>query len=517
MEQTDVVIIGGGCVAAGIARDLSMRKIPCILLMQKDPAYGFISRCSGVLESGALHAVADPVAAREFYFENRIISRIAESFVEETDGLLVLLPGDDLEYISQLLQTLRQLGIPARRLSARKAMDKEPALAPEVIEAIAVPDATVNPYTLALANAHSASEHGAQLWIDCTVLAMLVEEGEVKGVHTRCQRTGEEIDIRARCVINAASANVSAIAAMAGIPLPLGFSKLSFVLTESRLTRGVVRRCQLPSLKGEVIVPSECQTILRTAPMEMLNLDHVAASPEEVDRIIEQAGQMVPSARETRAIRAFATIQTFLEIRRPSIPPAAYRGIVILDHGVKDGVRGFYTVLGGKLTTYRRAAQLASDAVCRRLGVSAECTTHRETLPKMEDLSTKATAGRMPSVTPFAQAPKPGDEIVCQCKKIYSSEIENSLVSPGPFGLGDIQHLTGAGIGSCQGGVCSTRILSILADKGMLPEDKSNKALREFLEERWKGVFPVAWGDCLREEELIRAIVMETFNLDHSK
>ncbi|MCP5821441.1 anaerobic glycerol-3-phosphate dehydrogenase subunit A, partial [Klebsiella pneumoniae] len=57
------------------------------------------------------------------------------------------------------------------------------------------------------------------------------------------------------------------------------------------------------------------------------------------------------------------------------------RGIVLLDHEKRDGLRGFLTITGGKLMTYRLMAEWATDAVCEKLGITAHCSTAEEPLP----------------------------------------------------------------------------------------------------------------------------------------
>jgi glycerol-3-phosphate dehydrogenase len=78
--------------------------------------------------------------------------------------------------------------------------------------------------------------------------------------------------------------------------------------------------------------------------------------------------------------------------------------------------------------------------------------------------------------------------------------------------LQDILHRTRLAKGTCQGGFCVYRLLGVLHDLGMVKED-SNKALKGFLEERWKGIRPILWGSALKEEELIEGIYNGIFNL----
>jgi glycerol-3-phosphate dehydrogenase len=80
--------------------------------------------------------------------------------------------------------------------------------------------------------------------------------------------------------------------------------------------------------------------------------------------------------------------------------------------------------------------------------------------------------------------------------------------------LQDILHRTRLAKGTCQGGFCVYRLLGILNEQrkqGGL--GGSNRILKAFLEERWKGIRPVLWGVSLKEEELIESIYKGLFNL----
>ena len=75
--ETNVIIVGGGATGAGIARDLSIRGLRCVLIEKNDIASGTTGRNHGLLHSGARYAVKDHESARECIRENRILKKIA--------------------------------------------------------------------------------------------------------------------------------------------------------------------------------------------------------------------------------------------------------------------------------------------------------------------------------------------------------------------------------------------------------------------------------------------------------
>jgi glycerol-3-phosphate dehydrogenase len=56
------------------------------------------------------------------------------------------------------------------------------------------------------------------------------------------------------------------------------------------------------------------------------------------------------------------------------------RAFYVLDHEKLDGVGGFVTITGGKLTTSRLMAEKTADLVCEKIGVQEPCRTHQEKL-----------------------------------------------------------------------------------------------------------------------------------------
>lgn len=111
--SADVIIIGGGATGAGIARDCALRGIDCILLERYDIATGATGRNHGLLHSGARYAVNDHESAEECILENKILKRIARHCVEDTKGLFITLPEDDLNYQKIFIQSCTKAGIEA--------------------------------------------------------------------------------------------------------------------------------------------------------------------------------------------------------------------------------------------------------------------------------------------------------------------------------------------------------------------------------------------------------------------
>ena len=64
----------------------------------------------------------------------------------------------------------------------------------------------------------------------------------------------------------------------------------------------------------------------------------------------------------------------------------------------------------------------------------------------------------------------------------------------------DLRRRTRVGMGTCQGELCACRAAGLLG-KAKGCTEKAKKDLTDFMNERWKGMYPLAWGQTLREAE----------------
>ena len=118
----DVIVIGGGITGAGTARDCSMRGLKTLLLERFDFTAGATGRNHGLLHSGARYAVTDQESATECIKENMILRKIASHCVEETDGLFITLPEDDLAFQSTFVASCQKAGIAPTMMALSAAL-----------------------------------------------------------------------------------------------------------------------------------------------------------------------------------------------------------------------------------------------------------------------------------------------------------------------------------------------------------------------------------------------------------
>ena len=501
--RTEVLIIGGGATGAGIARDLSLRGIPCLLIERGDFLSGASGRNHGLLHSGGRYAVSDPEAARECIAENRIHKRIAPHCIEPTDGLFVSLPEDGLQFRDRFLKACEETEIPTTLLSRDEALALEPDLNPDLLSAIRVPDGAIDPFTLVMGNIRDAGKRGAKFLTHTEIDSLTLDKGVVKTVRTRDLFHGEPHLIEASYFVNATGAWTNSFLAFAGVRIPLALSKGSLLVTNQRISHRVINRCR-PASDGDIIVPNKTVSILGTTSIRASDADSAEASPPEIDLLIQETSRMVPKIGQARFIRAYAGIRPLFQSEEKGDDRFISRGFYLIDHEKRDGIKNLLTITGGKFVTYRLMAEKVSDLLCRKMGICIPCSTHRAPLPgpgQQEGLKSKGCL-----------VPSRRGEIICDCERIRRDEVEEFLGDERVKDLQDILHRTRLAKGTCQGGFCIYRLLGTLHEMGMA-RGETNRTLRGLLEERWRGIRPILWGTALKEEELIEAIYKELFNV----
>ena len=518
MNQTyDVIIIGGGATGAGIARDCSLRGIKALLLERSDISTGATGRNHGLLHSGARYAVTDHESAVECIRENMILRRIAAHCVEETDGLFITLPEDGLDYQARFVEACRKAGIRADVLDPEEARRLEPAANPSLIGAVRVPDGAVDPFRLTSSNILDATAHGAEIRTYTEVRELIREQDRIVGVKAYDYRTHVELEFRAQVVVNAGGIWGHGIAAKAGITVNMLPAKGALLIFGHRVNRMVLNRCRKPA-DADILVPGDTISLIGTTSSKIPydQIDNMIITPDEVDLLLREGEKLSPLLARTRILRAYAGVRPLVASDDDPSGRTVSRGIVLLDHATRDGMEGFITITGGKLMTYRLMAEWATDLICKKIGNDGKCRTAEIPLPgsteSREEVDRKTRnkpiAQRRSSIarhgalaTRIDGTDSIKNSLVCECEEVSIGEVEYALENLSVNNLVDLRRRTRVGMGTCQGELCACRAAGLMGRKDPVCARKAKADLVSFLNERWKGMAPIAWGDTLRESE----------------
>jgi glycerol-3-phosphate dehydrogenase len=513
--ETDVFIIGGGVTGTGIMRDLALRGLQTLLIDRKDLCAGASGGNHGLLHSGGRYVSNDRHSAIECREESTILKHVAPQCIEETGGLFVAVEGDPPEFAESFGDFCKPAGIDCETLSIAEARKLEPLLSEQLFKAYRVQDATIDPFRLALLNVAHARQLNNSIYRPHTeVLQFTIKNESITAAVCRDNRTNSVITVRANQYINASGAWAMNIAQLAGCKdVSLLYSKGTLLVSHDRLTTHVINRLRPPA-DGDILVPGGTVSILGTTSIRTDDLETVKPTVSEIDKNIAEGTAMIPALATARYIRAFSRVRPLLQITDSSDDREATRGFALLDHKGQN-LSNFCTITGGKLTTYRLMAEKTADLVAGRSGNKVQCQTR--TVPLPEEESCKWTE---PGASPkyWYKANNPEDMLLCECEMVPQSAIDEIVKgAPGAeeeMTLEAIALRSRAGKGPCQGSFCGIRIAAYLYDRGYYQDKTGLIHMRNFFDERFKGMRTIIWGQQAAQMELAEALHCGLLGLD---
>jgi glycerol-3-phosphate dehydrogenase len=511
--STDVLVIGGGATGAGVAWDAALRGYDVVLADRADLAEGTSGRFHGLLHSGGRYVVKDPKAAEECIAENRVLRAVAADCIEDTGGLFVTTPFDDPAYADRFLEGCRATDVDCEEVDPARALQDEPLVHPGITRAFRVPDASIDAWKTVWGLARGAQQRGAHVLPYHGAVAVHRSGDEVTGARLRDVRTGEEVDVEAAVTVNAAGAWAGRIADMARIEgvrvLP---GRGIMIAMNHRLVNTVINRCQMPT-DGDILVPIRTVSVIGTTDVHTDDPDDHTVLQNEVDAMLDDGEKLVPGFRHARALRVWTGVRPLFEDAKGDETDTrdVTRAHALLDHEQRDGVRRFVTITGGKLTTFRLMAEETVDAVCRQLRDQRPCTTRTEALPGSEAGAHYRLGERLQRKERELRS----EQLVCECELISRRKLEEVMRRRATANLDDIRRSLRLGMGPCQGGFCIYRAAGILHGLDGLDAPAANGALLRFLQERWKGTWPILYGDQLRQARLDDWIFHGILDVEH--
>ncbi|HVI49724.1 MAG TPA: anaerobic glycerol-3-phosphate dehydrogenase subunit GlpA [Candidatus Sulfotelmatobacter sp.] len=533
MDRTQVIIIGGGATGAGILWDLSLRGIHAVLLEKRDLANGATGRCHGLLHSGARYVVKDAEAARECLSENQIIKTIAPHCVHDVGGLFVRYPQDDPAFFAQWDEACAKVGMPTSRLNATETLELEPNLPKDVLGASTCPDAHIDVFQLTLSNLQAAVAKGGRFRPYSEVTSIEQAGGRVTGVRYKDSRTGEEGEIACEMIVNAGGGWAQQIASMAGLDVPVRCDKGSLLVLNHNLVTRVVNRCRKPG-DADILVPAGPVCILGTSSYTVPGPEGLKAEPEELAHLLQLGSELVPMMAEARVLRVFSGVRPLYVPKEAggSAGREISRGFVLLDHGERDGLLGFVSIVGGKLTTYRLMAEVTANLVAKRLGVDEPCRTAttplraatdpalpekvRQLLPvQAANIAERRLGPDLAKLIGLIEADPDMAEIICECEQVSRAEIEMVMSDQALVPvktINDVGRRSRLGFGSCQGTFCGYKAMLAGYRRGLWTAEEAADEFKRYLDERWKGQAQVPRGKQIEQLMLSHDLFGPTYH-----
>lgn len=448
----DVIIIGAGVSGCASARELSRYKARiCVLEKAEDVCCG-TSKANSAIAHAGYDAPVGSLMARLNVQGSQLMEQLSKEldFEFKRIGSLVLCrTQEDRPKLQELYDRGAANGVEGLRIVEQEELRAmEPNISEDAVAALYAPTAgIVCPFGMNIAFAENACANGVEFKFDT----------EVQGVHKT--EKGWAVDtnqgqFEGRCVVNAAGVYADTIHNMVSDKkIKITPRRGDYCLLDKSAGNHVSSVIfALPNKYGKGILVSPTvhgNLLVGPTAIDIENKEGVNTTREGLDQVLERAGESVKNLPMRSVITSFAGLRAHEEKHEFII-------------GEVEDAAGFVDCAGIEspgLTASPAIGMMVADIVRDLLNLeeNPEFTGTRQGILNPNDLSVTERKELI------RKNPAYGN-IICRCEMITEGEIIDAIRRPlGAKSLDGVKRRTRAGMGRCQAGFCSPRVMEILA------------------------------------------------------
>ncbi|ADI00043.1 glycerol-3-phosphate dehydrogenase/oxidase [Salisediminibacterium selenitireducens] len=384
-EELDILVIGGGITGAGIALDAVDRGLKTGLVEMQDFAAGTSSRSTKLVHGGLRYLKQlDFKVVSETGKERAIVYENAPHVTNPEWMMLPIIKGGTYGKLAtsvglRVYDFLAGVHRKERRmmLSKKETQEREPLLRTDMLKGGGVyVEYKTDDARLTLETIKAAVEKGALATNYSKAERLIYERGKVVGAVIMDLASGEEFEVRAKKVVNAAGPWVDELREQDG-------SKTGKYLYLTKGIHIVVDQSRFPLKQavyfdteddGRMIfaIPRGNKTYIGTTDtFYKEDITHPRMTEADLDYVIKASNYMFPGVNLTRED---------VESSWTGLRPLIYEeGKSASEISRKDETfeseSGLLSIAGGKLTGYRKMAERIVDIVVKQQGIKAKCRT----------------------------------------------------------------------------------------------------------------------------------------------
>ena len=448
----DIVIIGAGVSGCAIARELSRYKASiCVVEKCEDVCCGTSKANSAIVHAG-YDAEHGSLMARLNVRGNELmepLSRELDFPFRRNGSLVVMLHEEDRPALEKLLENGRANGVRDLRILERDELRAmEPNVSPEAVAALYAPTGgIVCPFGLTIALAENACTNGVEFRFNTQVTGLSKNKNG-----WAVQTNGGILDTR--YVVNAAGLYSDVIHNMVSADkIHITPRRGDYCLLD-KTTGDFVKHTifQLPGKYGKGVLVSPTvhgNTIVGPTAIDIEDREGTNTTAEGLNELIEKAGGTVDGLPIRQVITSFAGLRAHEDHHEFRIGEVADAPQFIDCAGIESP----------GLTSSPAIGITVADMLRDKLDLKPNpnfCGTRKGVLDpkKLTPEAYNELIRREPAY----------GRVICRCETVTEGEILDAIHRPlGAKSLDGVKRRTRAGMGRCQAGFCSPRVMEILA------------------------------------------------------
>lgn len=465
--QYDVLVVGAGVIGCATAMELGKYSLRAAVIEAGEDVCTGTSKANSAIVHAGFDARPGSLMARFNVEGSHAMPKLCERLqvpFRRCGALVLCFDEADRPELTELLRRGEKNGVHGLRIVEREELHElEPNVSPDAVAALYTPTSgIVCPFELTCAMAENAARNGVEFVFDTRVTAV-----ERSGALWRLET--ENGVYEAPVVVNAAGLYSAELNNMVSDhKITITPRKGEYMLLDKKVGHTLSRTVfQLPTKmgKGVLVTPTVHGNLLMgPTALDVPNPEATNTTAEGLESVMQKARKSVPSLPGNRTITSFAGLRAHIEREE--------HDFII---GEAEGAPGFLNAVGiespGLSAAPAIGAFLAeSAAYLVSAPVNKKYDSTREPVYRPNEMSLEERAAFV------AEHPLYGS-IICRCEQITEGEIVDAIHRvPGARSLDGVKRRTRAGMGRCQAGFCSPRVLEILSRELGVPQEQLTKS-----------------------------------------
>lgn len=448
----DILIIGAGVSGTSAARELSRYKANiCVVEKCEDVCSGTSKANSGIVHAG-FDAANGSLMAKLNVLGNKMMPKIAKDLnvpFKLNGSLVVCSNKDDIPNLQKLYERGIANGVENLKiLNKEEVFEREPNLNDNVVAALYAPTAgIICPFILNVAYAENAFDNGVEFKFNTEVL-------NIKKVNNIFEVITNNEMIKTKYIVNATGIYADKFHNMVSEnKINIKPRRGDYILLDSEVKNIVSSTIfALPSKfgKGILVTPTVHGNIMiGPTAIDIEDKEGVNTTTEGLNQIIEKSKLTVKNIPYNKVITSFAGLRPHEDGHEFIIKEVEDAENFIDCAGIESPGLASSPAIGvmvADILKEKAKLETKKDFIEKRKGITKFMSLSNEEKNKL--IKENHLYGH----------------IICRCEKITEGEIVDTIKSPiGAKSLDGIKRRVRAGLGRCQGGFCSPKIMEILS------------------------------------------------------